>query len=226
MSSLKEIRTRIASVKSTQKITSAMKMVAAAKLKKAQDAVLNLRPYAGKLYGILIDITKSIDNNEIETEYLREGKKNNGKVLLVVITSNKGLCGAFNSNTIKKGVELAKGRYSKQANNGNLFFYTIGRKGTEFFRSKGYNVYDSNDDILDTPTFKEAAPFIQSLMDKFVNKEFDRIEIIYNKFKNAAVYLLTEESFLPIDIDMENGNGNGGDNHFDYIYEPGKVEIA
>ena len=202
MSSLKEIRTRIASVKSTQKITSAMKMVAAAKLKKAQDAVLNLRPYAGKLYGILIDITKSIDNNEIETEYLREGKKNNGKVLLVVITSNKGLCGAFNSNTIKKGVELAKGRYSKQANNGNLFFYTIGRKGTEFFRSKGYNVYDSNDDILDTPTFKEAAPFIQSLMDKFVNKEFDRIEIIYNKFKNAAVYLLTEESFLPIDIDM------------------------
>ena len=226
MSSLKEIRTRIASVKSTQKITSAMKMVAAAKLKKAQDAVLNLRPYAGKLYGILIDITKSIDNNEIETEYLREGKKNNGKVLLVVITSNKGLCGAFNSNTIKKGVELAKGRYSKQANNGNLFFYTIGRKGTEFFRSKGYNVYDSNDDILETPTFKEAAPCIQSIMDKFVNKEFDRIEIIYNKFKNAAVYLLTEESFLPIDIDIENGNGNGGNNHFDYIYEPGKIEIA
>jgi len=226
MSSLKEIRTRIASVKSTQKITSAMKMVAAAKLKKAQDAVLNLRPYAGKLYGILIDITKNIDNNEIETEYLRAGKKNNGKVLLVVITSNKGLCGGFNSSIIKKGVELANGKYSKQANNGNLFFYTIGKKGSEFFRSKGYNVYGSNDDILEQATFKEAAPFIQSIMDKFVYKEFDRIEIIYNKFKNAAVYLLTEEPFLPIDINMENGNGNGGDNHFDYIYEPGKVEIA
>ena len=226
MSSLKEIRTRIASVKSTQKITSAMKMVAAAKLKKAQDAVLNLRPYAGKLYGILIDITKNIDNTEIETEYLRESKEKNGKVLLVVITSNKGLCGAFNSSTIKKGVELANGRYSKQANKGNLYFYTIGRKGSEFFRSKGYNVYGSNDDILEKATFKEAAPFIQSIMDKFVHKEFDRIEIIYNKFKNAAVYLLTEESFLPIDIDMENGNGNGGDEHFDYIYEPGKVEIA
>ena len=226
MSSLKEIRTRIASVKSTQKITSAMKMVAAAKLKKAQDAVLNLRPYASKLYGILIDITKSIDNTEIETEYLRAGKEKNGKVLLVVITSNKGLCGAFNSSTIKKGVELANGRYSKQANNGNLYFYTIGKKGTEFFRSKGYNVYGSNDDILEKATFKEAAPFIQSIMDKFVNKEFDRIEIIYNKFKNAAVYLLTEESFLPIGIDIENGDGNGGDEHFDYIYEPGKVEIA
>jgi len=228
MSSLKEIRTRIASVKSTQKITSAMKMVAAAKLKKAQDAVLNLRPYASKLYGILIDITKSIDNKEIETEYLRESKKDkeNEKVLLVVITSNKGLCGAFNSNTIKKGVELANGRYAKQAKNGDLYFYTIGRKGSEFFRSKGYNVYGSNDDILENATFKDAAPFIQSIMDTFVNKEFDRIEIIYNKFKNAAVYLLTEESFLPIDINMENGNGNGGDNHFDYIYEPGKVEIA
>jgi len=230
MSSLKEIRTRIASVKSTQKITSAMKMVAAAKLKKAQDAVLNLRPYAGKLYGILIDITKSIDNNEIETEYLREGKKkgkkNDEKVLLVVITSNKGLCGAFNSSIIKKGVELANGRYSKQANKGDLYFYTIGRQGSEFFRSKGYNVYGSNDDILENSTFKEAAPFIQSLMDKFVNKEFDRIEIVYNKFKNAAVYLLTEEPFLPIDINMENGNGNGGNNHFNYIYEPGKIEIA
>ncbi|MGM0496641.1 MAG: ATP synthase F1 subunit gamma [Bacteroidota bacterium] len=226
MSSLKEIRTRIASVRSTQKITSAMKMVAAAKLKKAQDAALNLRPYAGKLYGILMDITRSIENNEIETEYLRETNENNGNVLLVIITSNKGLCGAFNSSTIKKGVELANGRYSEQAKNGELFFYTIGRKGSEFFRSKGYNVYGSNDDILEKATFKEAAPLIQSLMDKFVNKEFERIEIIYNKFKNAAVYLLTEEKFLPIDMSMENEKESGENNHFDYIYEPGKVEIA
>ena len=224
MSSLKEIRTRIASVKSTRKITSAMKMVAAAKLKKAQDAVLNLRPYANKLYGILVDISKSLEGEEIYTEYLQKPKTENGKVLLITITSNKGLCGGFNSSVIKKGVELAKGKYKKQARNGDLYFYTIGRKGSEFFRSKGYNIYGSNDEILENASFKDATPLIQSIMDSFVNQEFDRIELIYNKFKNAAVYILTEDQFLPVNMEFEDSEEEN--NHYDYIYEPGKVEIV
>jgi len=225
MSSLKEIRTRIASVKSTRKITSAMKMVAAAKLKKAQDAVLNLRPYANKLYGILVDISKSLEEEEIYTEYLKKSKTETGKVLLITITSNKGLCGAFNSSVIKKGVELTKGKYEKQFRNGDVYFYTIGRKGSEFFRSKGYNIYGSNDEILEDASFKNATPFIQSIMDSFVNQEFDRIEIIYNKFKNAAVYILSEDQFLPVNMEFEDDD-NDENNHYDYIYEPGKVQIV
>lgn len=224
MSSLKEIRTRIASVKSTRKITSAMKMVAAAKLKKAQDAVLSLRHYANKLDSIMIDIARGLEEEEITSEYLREPKDNGGKILIVVITSNKGLCGAFNSSIIKKCVNLANDKYAKHAERGDLYFYTIGRKGTEFFQSKGYKVYDTNDDILENVTFNNVLPVVQSLMDKFTGNEFERVEIVYNKFKNAAVYLLTHDRFLPVDLSLENGEEE--ENHYDYIYEPGKVEIV
>src|SRR6056297_1992413 len=127
MSSLKEIRTRINSVKSTRKITSAMKMVAAAKLKKAQDAVLNLRPYDEKLHEILVSIARSIEKEGVESEYLV--KRPEERVLLILITSKKGLCGGFNSNVIKKGLDIAQSKYSQQWNNGNVSFYTIGRKG-------------------------------------------------------------------------------------------------
>lgn len=221
MASLKEIRSRIHSVQTTRKITSAMKMVAAAKLKKAQDSVLNLRPYAYKLFGILVDITRSIENETISTEYLRPVQKN-GKTLLVVITSNKGLCGAFNSNVIKKATGLAENEFATQLINGDLYLYTIGRKGTEFFDSKDYNLYDSNDQILDDASFKNATPLINQIMDSFLNKEFDRIKIVYNKFKNAAVQILTEEQFLPIDMSFSNGED---EERFHYIYEPGKEEI-
>ncbi len=224
MSSLKEIRTRIASVKSTRKITSAMKMVAAAKLKKAQDSVLSLRVYANKLYGIMVDIAQSLEEGEITTEYLREPKDNGGKVLVVVITSNKGLCGAFNSSVIKQCEDLAINKYAKQAEQGDLYFYTIGKKGTDYFQSKGYKVYDSNDDILEKATYNNVVPIVQSIMDNFASGEFERVEIVYNKFKNAAVYLLTQDQFLPVDLSFETGAEEK--NHYDYIYEPSKVEIV
>jgi len=201
-----------------------MKMVAAAKLKKAQDAVLNLRPYANKLYGIMVDIARSLEGEEIATEYLRKPKDNGGKILIVVITSNKGLCGAFNSSVIKKCVELVNDKYAKEMERGDLYLYTIGKKGTDFFLSKGYKVYDSKDDILEKATFNNVVPIVQSIMDKFKEKEFERVELVYNKFKNAAVYLLTHDHFLPVDLSLENGEGE--ENHYDYIYEPGKVEIV
>ena len=222
MANLKEIRTRINSVRSTRKITNAMKMVAASKLKKAQDAVINLRPYHDKLHEILVDLVKSIENEGISSSYLRNGTED--KILLVVITSNKGLCGAFNANIIKKGIDLAHSKYSEQYKNGKLSFFTIGKKGTDFFKSKGYPVYGFNNDVLDDISFKKAVPVMQEVMDRFLNKEFDKIELVYNKFKNAAVQLLTVDQFLPVDLNLENGEEAEAE-HYNYIFEPDKELI-
>jgi len=222
MANLKEIRTRINSVRSTRKITNAMKMVAASKLKKAQDAVINLRPYHDKLHEILVDLVRSIENEGISSSYLRNGSEN--KVLLVVITSNKGLCGAFNANIIKKGIDLAHSKYSEQYKNGKLSFFTIGKKGTDFFKSKGYPVYGFNNDVLDDISFKKAVPVMQEVMDRFLNKEFDKIELVYNKFKNAAVQLITVDQFLPVDLNLENGEETEAE-HYNYIFEPDKELI-
>jgi len=223
MSSLKEIRTRINSVKSTRKITSAMKMVAAAKLKKAQDAVLNLRPYDEKLHEILMSIARSIENEGVESEYLV--KRPEKRVLLILITSNKGLCGGFNSNVIRKGLETAQTKYARQWNKGDVSFYTIGRKGSEFFRLKGYPLYGSNDDLLEDTSFSKAIPMARSIMSAFTSGEFDKIEIIYNKFKNAAVQLLTVDSFLPIDLELEEQGPQENEQYF-YIFEPSREYIV
>jgi len=225
MSSLKEIRSRINSVKSTRKITSAMKMVAAAKLKKAQDAVLYLRPYQAKQKEILVDLLRSLEGEEVESKYVRNAEKQKKeKVLLVMVTSNKGLCGGFNSNIIKKGLELTHTKYSRQWNQQNLSFYTIGRKGTEFFRGKGYPLYGYNDELLDDISFDNAMPVIQTIMSSFINKEFDKIEIVYNKFKNAAVQLLTVDQFLPVDLKV-NGDQEPAAGHMNYIFEPSRKYI-
>jgi len=221
MANLKEIRTRIGSVRSTRKITNAMKMVAASKLKRAQDAVINLRPYDSKLREILFSLIRSLEGEEISSHYLRKDRED--KVLLVVITSNKGLCGAFNSNIIKKGVELAHSKYSQQYQNGNLFYFPIGKKGTEFFTSKGYSIYDSDNEILDNMSFNNAFPVIKQVMKAFTNKEFDKIEIVYNRFKNAAVQLLTVDQFLPVELKPENDDESEA--HHNYIFEPSKEFI-
>lgn len=220
MSNLKEIRSRISSVQSTRQITSAMKMVAAAKLKKAQDAVINMRPYENKLHEILVNIAKNIEKENITSEYLEERPPN--KILLVVITSNKGLCGGFNSNVIRETVNLIESKYKKENKNGDLSIYTIGKKGTDFFKSRKYQLYNSNDEILDHLNFNESVPIIREVMDSFTSKKFDRIEIIYNKFKNAAVQLLTVNKFLPVDLSLENDTEG---NHSDYIMEPDQKTI-
>ena len=226
MSSLKEIRSRINSVRSTRKITSAMKMVAAAKLKKAQDAVLYLRPYQEKQQEILIDLMKSLEGEEVESKYIRNGQegKKEEKVLLVLVTSNKGLCGGFNSNIIKKGLELAQTKYSRQWDQNNLSFYTIGRKGTEFFHGKGYPLYGYNNELLDNISFVNAMPLIQTIMSSYTSGEFDKIEIVYNKFKNAAVQILTVDQFLPVDLKV-NGDEEPLAEHLNYIFEPSRKYI-
>ena len=223
MSSLKEIRTRINSVKSTRKITSAMKMVAAAKLKKAQDVVLNLRPYQEKQYEILMSIAKSLDEEQVQSQYLTN--RPDDKVLLVVITSNKGLCGGFNSNIIKRAVELAHDKYADQWKTNNLSFYTIGRKGTDFIRSKGYPLYGYNNDLLEDISYSRALPVIQSIMQAFVHNEFDKVEIVYNKFKNAAVQILTVDQFLPVNLHLGDEEPQDKDSLY-YIFEPNRQQIV
>ena len=210
MANLKEIRNRIASVSSTMQITSAMKMVSAAKLKKAQDAITAMRPYSNKLTQILIDLSSSVN---FENIYLKPRKAKN--LLVVCITSNRGLCGAFNSNVIKKCSNLADNL------EGNISFFCIGKKGADIL-SKNYNVLDSNNDIFDELTFENISLIAEVLMKKFVDKEFDSIQIVYNKFKNAATQIVVQEQYLPIENTITENNQQES---VDYIFEPSQVEI-
>ena len=226
MAGLKEVRIRIASVKSTQQITNAMKMVAASKLRKAQTAIIKLRPYAAKLREILQNLSASIDSSD-ENIYSQERRVE--KVLLVVVASNRGLCGAFNSNIIKTAVNLANERYPEQFAAGNVHFLTIGRKATEFFRKRKFNVLESHDELFDSLTFANAAPLAESLMKRFAAKEYDRIELVYNQFKNAAVQRITIEQYLPIappSGDAAAAPGAPPTPVADYIFEPGKETIV
>ena len=210
MANLKEIRNRISSVSSTMQITSAMKMVSAAKLKKAQDAITAMRPYSDKLTQMLVDLSTSVD---FENIYLKPRKVNNR--LLVCITSNRGLCGAFNSNVIKRCYEIAASSSEK------VSFFCIGKKGSDIL-SKNFNVIETNNDIFDELSFENISLIGDLLMNKFLSKEFDKIEIVYNKFKNAATQIVTSEQFLPIE------NNKSEDDHkdsSDYIFEPSQIEI-
>jgi F-type H+-transporting ATPase subunit gamma len=196
MASLKEIRTRISSVVSTRQITSAMKMVSAAKLKKAQDNILMMRPYANKLQEILATLSEN-DNNDSDNPYIKQ--RNVEKVLIVVVNSNRGLCGAFNANAIKMGLQLASEKYEKALSKGNVTFLPIGRKAAEFFTKKNFQVIKENyNTLLDSASFENTAPSAKTLIELFLNGTYDVIEIVYNQFKNAAVQITTAEQFLPI----------------------------
>ena len=210
MANLKEIRNRISSVSSTMQITSAMKMVSAAKLKKAQDAITAMRPYSDKLTQMLVDLSTSVD---FENIYLKPRKVNNK--LVVCITSNRGLCGAFNSNVIKRCSEIAASSSEK------VSFFCIGKKGSDIL-SKNFNVIETNNDIFDELSFENISLIGELLMNKFLSKDFDKIEIVYNKFKNAATQIVTSEQFLPIE---NNNSEDDQKDSSDYIFEPSQIEI-
>jgi F-type H+-transporting ATPase subunit gamma len=223
MAGLKEVRIRIASVKSTQQITNAMKMVAASKLRKAQTAIIKLRPYAAKLREILQNLSATIDSAD-ENIFSQERKAE--KVLLVVIASNRGLCGAFNSNIIKMGVALTTTTYHEQFARNNVSFITIGRKATEYFRKRKYNVIESHDELFDQLTFANASILAEKLMKSFAGKDFDRIDLIYNEFKNAAVQRLIVEQYLPISPPGTAAKVPVLKVESDYIFEPDKETIV
>ncbi len=222
MPGLKEVRIRIASVKSTQQITNAMKMVAASKFRKAQTAIIKLRPYAAKLREILQNLSVSIENSD-ENVFTRNRQPE--KILLVIITSNRGLCGAFNSNVIKMGLHLIHNGYAPQFKNGNLKLITIGKKATEFFSKRNYPVRESHDELFDKLTFDNVAPLAERLIKAFSANEFDRIELVYNQFKNAAVQNLIVEQFLPVSQNPATVNPVQA-TEADYLFEPDKETIV
>lgn len=221
MGSLKEIRTRISSVTSTRQITQAMKMVSAAKLKRAQDAIIQMRPYATKLHEILTSLTASLDDRE-DNKYgqQREIKK----VLIVTVTSNRGLCGAFNANVVKRAIELVEKDYSELLADKKVDFVNIGKKSGDLLRTKGFNVIANHNEVYEKLNFENVALIAQELMNLFTEGKYDRIDLVYNQFKNAAVQILTKEQFLPVVMDNKDDKTSGPSK--DYIFEPSKESIV
>lgn len=215
MANLKEIRNRITSIKSTMQITSAMKMVSAAKLKKAQDAITAMRPYSSKLTELLQNLSATLDS---DASGVYSEQRELSKVLLVVITSNRGLCGGFNSSITKEVINTINNKYS----NTSVDLFTIGKKGTDIL-SKEHNVVETRNDLFDDLTFDNVALVAENLMEKFVNGSYDKIEVVYNQFKNAATQIPQVEQFLPIKpIEVD----NAAEVNSDYIFEPSKEEIV
>ena len=221
MPSLKEVRTRIASVNSTKQITQAMKMVSASKLRRSQNAILKLRPYAAKLREILQNLSDSIENTEAAS-YFEERKSE--KVLIIVVSSNRGMCGAFNTNVIKLVNVLLHDKYKREYANNNVELLCIGRKAGDFFARRNYIIKDRLDHLFDKLTFDNVSAVAEQLMVEFRSKKYDRIEIVYNRFKNAATQILVNEQFLPILPPAEDKTVTAKTSA-DYIFEPNKQEI-
>ncbi|MEL7587653.1 MAG: ATP synthase F1 subunit gamma [Prolixibacteraceae bacterium] len=219
MSNLKEIRTRISSVKTTRQVTAAMKMVSAAKLKKAQDAILQIRPYAGKIHEIMTMLGESLEATG-DSPYTEQREPE--KVLIVLISSNRGLCGAFNSLVAKKAVELTHTRYAAQLEAGHLEFLAIGRQGERFLKSRKMKLAGVENAIFEKLSFGSIAPVAEQIMEDFTSGKYDRVELVYNQFKNAAVQITSAEQFLPVKAGENDGEKNIKTN---FIFEPSKEEI-
>ncbi len=218
MANLKEIRNRITSVGSTMQITSAMKMVSAAKLKRAQDAITQMRPYAGKLKEILENLSATLDLSENAYSEQREAKK----ILVVGITSNRGLCGGFNNNIIKRVGVLINEEYKNE----DVKVLCLGKKIKDVYkRTPNYFINDTLtpiEDVFANLTFDGVAAVAEEIMRSFTAREFDKVVVVYNRFVNAATQVVETEQFLPIVPSVAVGNGNAGD----YIFEPSKQEIV
>ena len=213
MANLKEIRNRISSIGSTMQITSAMKMVSAAKLKKAQDAITAMRPYSSKLTELLQNLSATLDG-DAGGAYSKQREVS--KVLLVVVTSNRGLCGGFNSSVIKETTQNIAANYQEV----DVDLLTIGKKGNDIL-SKSYPVIDARNDVFDNLTFDYVAEVAEKIMKLYSDGTYDKIEIIYNRFKNAATQIPQVEQFLPIKPVEGDTNASA-----DYIFEPSKEKIV
>ena len=219
MGNLKEVRMRIASVSSTQQITSAMKMVSAAKFRRAQNAILTMRPYSEKLSEIIADIDVK---DGVQTPYHNVRKAD--KVLLVVIASNKGLCGAFNSNVMKEANRRIE-HYLSGDKNVSLSLMTIGKRATDFFTKRTNFVEEAFIEVLDKPSFDSISEIAETIMKRFSEKKYDRVELIYNKFKNSLTQIVLTEQFLPIETEAALGTAKDSGANGDYIFEPNKQTI-
>lgn len=214
MPSLKEVRNRIRSVQSTQQITKAMKMVAAAKLRKAQDATIQLRPYASKLNEVLGNLTT---NEEVFAENPYTKVREIKNVLIVVVTSDRGLCGPFNTNVLKGTISLVNEKYTDLSKTGNVHYLCIGKKGTEFFTKRSASqVISDFATIFQKLSFDVAKPAAEMVMADFVAGKYDVVEVVYNEFKNVATQIIQKEQFLPVIPTVSETKKT----NTDYIFEP------
>ncbi|MFD0765511.1 ATP synthase F1 subunit gamma [Mucilaginibacter lutimaris] len=229
MANLKEVRNRIVSVNSTQQITKAMKMVSAAKLKRATDAIVQLRPYANKLKDLLDNLSATLEDGA--SPFLQQRQP--VRVLIVVVSSNRGLAGAFNTNVIKTANNLIAEKYSEQLSKGNVSIVAIGKKSQEFFQRRKFNVIGNNNDLYLDLNFINASKITESIMQGFVNGDYDRVELVYNHFRNAAIQYQVAEQLLPVPLPEakakeEAFKTKGGviENQVNYILEPSQEEIV
>ncbi len=194
MANLKEIRTRLATVISTRQITSAMKMVSAAKLRKSQDAIIQMRPFAQKLHEILHHCRAcfSVFENPLMAE--RPVKR----VLIIMVSSNRGLCGAFNVNIARSAIQIANEHFKSQLLDKKVDFLAIGKKGADYMRNRGISLVETRNDLLDDLNFDNSAAFIEKVIENFSSGYYDHVGLVYNRYKNALVQIITTETFLPL----------------------------
>lgn len=217
MANLKEVRNRITSVSSTQQITKAMKMVSAAKLKRATNAIVQLRPYANKLREILAQVSASVEGSD--SPYTQDRIPT--KVLIVVITSNRGLAGAFNANAIKATNNLIATKYADQFARGDVSIVAIGKRGQEFFARRNFNVIGNHNDIFNNLDFENVSKVTEYIMNEFKEGKVDRVDVVYNQFRNAAMQILTAEQLLPLSAEEKKDDVA----ELDYIIEPSREKI-
>ncbi|MBD1367447.1 ATP synthase F1 subunit gamma [Mucilaginibacter sp. ZT4R22] len=229
MANLKEVRNRISSVSSTQQITKAMKMVSAAKLKRATNAIVQLRPYANKLKDLLANLSASLEDGA--SPYLQEREP--VRVLVVVVSSNRGLAGAFNTNVIKTANNLIAEKYSEQLKAGNVSIVSIGKKSQEYYQRRKYNVIGNNNDLYLDLNFINASKITESIMQGFINGDYDRVELVYNHFRNAAIQFQVAEQLLPVPKpeakpkeEVLKTKEAKVESQVDYILEPSQEEIV
>ena len=226
MANLKEIRLRIKSVKNTQQVTKAMKMVSAAKLRRAQDRMLQLRPYSAKLREIIGNVVSAVSAEEIPSKLveLREVKK----ILVVVITSNRGLAGPFNANVVKNTMQFLEKNHATDLNNGNIEFLCMGRKGHEYFKKRGYEVNGKNRDVFTNLSFEGVNEVVNEVFEKFESGEVDKVYLAYNEFKNVMAQIRRMDVLLPLAVDSleteESETSKSGIRPI-YIFEPEREEI-
>ncbi len=221
MANLREIRTRIAGVRSTSKITQAMKLVAAAKLRRAQDAIVSARPYAYSYRDLIAHLLSKVDRSTLPVTAERETVES---VLVVVITADRGLCGAFNTNIIRHATQRIHGQWGQQHARGGVKLLCIGRRGFSHFAKRGYTILDKHVGLVNSAEIHDARAIMGDVLQRYLNGEFDVIEVVYNEFKSVIQQRVRDEQLLPLPQEEEEGTGKYRQ-FVDYIYEPSELEL-
>lgn len=220
MPNLKEVKNRIASVVSTQQITKAMKMVAAAKLRRSQERIIQMRPYALKLDAIIRNLSEAQSSGDIDTWFSTQ--RDEQRILIVAVSSDRGLCGSFNSNIFKGVMRLVLEKYYEQYKKGNLVILPVGKKAAEYFKKRSFQTLHQHAEILNTLSFNSAAAVADDVMKAYRDGKFDKVEMVYNEFKNVATQILQTEQLLPVQLPQAEATRP---NAVDYIFEPSQEEI-